>query len=163
MNPADHVTNIINTDFDVVEETGIPNHERVQQLAQAWIAHGSTITASGSESGGRSSTLMTPISPGTSVEGMKAVSQLIPVRMKESWRYRFVGEFRRTWILTKRTALIIRRNVVLALVRFSMYGTCVIGQRKASSYRFNVFNGTRRYERTTGDNLAAYGEDGCQG
>ncbi|KAF9519274.1 hypothetical protein BS47DRAFT_85578 [Hydnum rufescens UP504] len=122
MNPADHVINIINTDFNVAKETGILDHERVQQLADAWIAHTSSLVSSGSESDERSSTLMTSNSPGTTVGGFKTVFEPLRIRTEKSWSYRVVRELRRTWILTKRSALIIRRNVILAGIRVWMYG-----------------------------------------
>ncbi|KAF9517565.1 hypothetical protein BS47DRAFT_1389827 [Hydnum rufescens UP504] len=121
MNPADHVINLINTDFDAPGETGIPNHERVEQLVQAWIVY-----SSGSESDGRDSARLTSASPGATVgAGLKAACGPIRARTKRSWHYRFVGELKRTWILTKRTALVLRRNVVLVTVRVAMYGKYV--------------------------------------
>jgi hypothetical protein len=125
-NPADHVTSIINTDFDISAETGLPNHERIQQLAQAWIAHTSSLTSSGSESDERSSVVMTSTSPGTTVGGFKTAFEPIRIPIKKSWSYRVVAELRRTWILTQRTALIIRRNFMLSGLRFFMYGTWVM-------------------------------------
>ncbi|KAF9504510.1 hypothetical protein BS47DRAFT_1374383 [Hydnum rufescens UP504] len=106
MNPADHVINIINTDFDVPEET-------------AWSTY-----SSGPESDSRDSVRLTSTSPGATVgaAGLKAAFEPIRARTGGSWGYRFVGELKRTWILTKRTALVLRRNVVLVTVRVSMYG-----------------------------------------
>jgi hypothetical protein len=126
MNPADHVINIINTDFNVAGETGILDHERVQQLADAWITHTSDLASSGSESDERSSTHMTSNSPGTTVGGFKTAFEPLRIRAEKSWSYRVVRDLRRTWILTKRSALIIRRNVILAGIRVWMYGTCVM-------------------------------------
>ncbi|KAF9512111.1 hypothetical protein BS47DRAFT_1363395 [Hydnum rufescens UP504] len=131
-NPADHVTGIINTDFDISAETGLPNHERIQQLAQAWIVNTSSLTSSGSESDERSSVVMTPISPGTTAGGFKTTFEPIRIRTKKSWGYRVVAELRKTWILTQRTALIIRRNYMLSGLRVFVYGTLWNGEGATS-------------------------------
>jgi hypothetical protein len=134
VNPADHVINILNTDFDVAEETGVPDHERVQQLAEAWVSHSSSLASAGSESHERSSAVMTSTSVVTAVGAWNAASgqALLRSEKSKSWSYRTVGELKRTWILTKRTALIIRRNFVIVTVRIWIYGTCD-GSRNVNS------------------------------
>ncbi|KAF9519008.1 hypothetical protein BS47DRAFT_1337557 [Hydnum rufescens UP504] len=122
MNPADHVINIINTDFDVAAETGVPDHERVQHLAKAWIAHTSSLTPSDSEFDLRNSTPVAPASPGMPIGGFKLAFEPVRLRVQKSWSYRVIRELRRVWILFKRTALIIRRNIMLAGLRFFIFG-----------------------------------------
>ncbi|KAF9520412.1 hypothetical protein BS47DRAFT_1447053 [Hydnum rufescens UP504] len=124
VNPADHVINILNTDFDVAEETGVPDHERVQQLVEAWMSHTSSLPSAGFESHERNSADTTPTSAGMTVGASKAASQrtLLRSEKSKSWSYRTIGELNKTWILTKRTALIVRRNFVIVSVRIWIYG-----------------------------------------
>jgi len=60
--------------------------------------------------------------PGTTLGGVETVFEPEPIRTQKSWNYRVVAEVRRTWILTQRTALIIRRNVMLTGLRLLTYG-----------------------------------------
>jgi len=103
-------------------QSGYISHERIQQLAEAWIAHASSLASPGSESHECSSAVPAPTSPGVAVGAWKAASERTRLRIRKSWTYRAVGALQRTWILTKRTALIIRRNVVLVSVRIWIYG-----------------------------------------
>jgi ATP-binding cassette, subfamily G (WHITE), member 2 len=158
MNPADHAINIISTDFDVA----VPNHERIQQLAEAWIAHTSNLNPLGSELDKRSSVGITSTSPGTTLGGVKTAFEPEQIRTQKSWNYRVVAELRRTWILTQRTALIIRRNVMLTGLRLFMYGAWVMALMPIS-IGLKILKRERGYECTAGDSVVTYGKDGCQG
>jgi hypothetical protein len=164
VNPADHIINILNTDFDVAEETGVPDHERVQQLADAWMSHTSGLASAGSESHERSSAAMTSTSAGTAVGAWMTASEQTRLRTEKSksWSYQVIGEVKKTWILTKRTALIIRRNVVLVSVRIWIYGTCD-GFRPLNSCWLKILEWGRHDECVAIDSMVTYRPNGCEG
>ncbi|KAF9517566.1 hypothetical protein BS47DRAFT_1359591 [Hydnum rufescens UP504] len=158
VNLADHVINIINTEFDVAE-TGVPNHERIQ-LGEVWIAHTSNLNPLGSDLDKRSSVGITSTSPGTTLGGVNTAFEPEQIRTRKSWNYRIVAEVR-TWILTQRTALIIRRNVMLTGLRLFMYGAWVMGLMPIS-IGLKILERKRGYECTAGDSVVTYGKDGAR-
>ncbi|KAF9513077.1 hypothetical protein BS47DRAFT_1362754 [Hydnum rufescens UP504] len=155
VNPADHVINIINTNFDVAE-TDVPNHERIQQLAEAWIAHASNLNPLGSDLDKRSSVGITSPGPGTTLGGVETVFEPEPIRTQKSWNYRVVAEVRRTWILTQRTALIIRRNVMLTGLRLLTYGAFWNGKGATSVLLATVWLHMEKTDARVNDRISVH-------